>query len=442
MTMSATLKQGTRSVPSRAYLIVGMLFIFQTLNFFDKLGFGISAISIMKEFSLSPKQYGLMGAAFFVFYAVGGTITGLFFVGRYPTKWILAGLATIWTVSQYPIYFSHSIGTLIICRFLLGLGEGGALATAMTAAYEWFPEKKRNLPTAVILQGVGAGFLIGGPLITHIMLHYGWRGSFFFCGTLSLLWVLLWSLLGATGPLSGKHNGIFEDDPLPTRVLWLDKTVIGVMIMAFMGYWVIGMSAVWLPPYLRMGLGYSASSTGWIISAIYIVQSPILLLGGWLTQVLRNKSWSARICLGHTSALAMLVAGIAMVVAVLSPTGKYQIALLAIAFSVPSLTTIFGPVILASIAPAVQRGQLIVVAISGTSISAFLSTFGNGWIVSKFPQNLHLGYEAAFLVGGIVMLICAVTNFCFLFPEQTKARFERIKAEKNNSDYKNQKEFS
>jgi hypothetical protein len=155
-----------------------------------------------------------------------------------------------------------------------------------------------------------------------------------------------------------------------------------------------------------------------------------LLLGGWLTQNLRQRGWNARTTLGRSAAVALLISGLAMIAAVNAPTGGLQIALLAVAFSVPSLTTIFGPVILAMIAPPPQRNRLVVVIFSWTSISAFFSTYGNGWIVSQYPGDAHTGYATAFGIGGAVLLLGAVAAFALLSPEKSLARFAAYQAAK------------
>ncbi|MDE8344994.1 MAG: MFS transporter [Acidocella sp.] len=430
ITMKATLSEKT---PARAFAILGLLFVFQTINFFDKLAFGVSAVSIMHEFALTPKQFGLIGAVFFLFFAIGGTAIALSAVGRFSTKTILLLLGAIWTVAQFPVYFSHSLTVLIICRMLLGIGEGAALATAMTAAYEWFAPERRNLPSAIILQGISAGFLIGGPFLSAFVVNFGWHSAFLVCGLLSLVWMALFAAIARPGPLAPEGQMASLPRPLflPGRVLWLDSTVIGCMLIAFFGYWVIGMSAVWLPPYLRVALGYKPQDAGWIISAIYVVQSPVLLFGGWLTQRMRAQGWSARLCLGVSSAVTMLVSGVAMIAAVFSPVGALQTALLAIAFSVPSLTTIFGPVILAAVAPDSQRNKLVIVILSATSISAFFATFINGWIIGSFPGDPHTGYQMAFSLGGVMLLLGAVAGAALLFPERTIARFARIGESRN-----------
>ncbi|MGC8059692.1 hypothetical protein ACP3WF_24675, partial [Salmonella enterica] len=65
------------------------------------------------------------------------------------------------------------------------------------------------------------------------------------------------------------------------------------------------------------------------------------------------------------------------------------------AFAAPSLTTIFGPVALGAVAPAAQRGRLIVVIYSGNAASALFSNALTGWIVGEAGSNTALGYAHA-----------------------------------------------
>ena len=69
------------------------------------------------------------------------------------------------------------------------------------------------------------------------------------------------------------------NERVPERMLWLDPTIIGITIMSFMSYWVVGMSAIWLPPYLQVALGYTPYAVGWIISGVFAFQSPLILAG-------------------------------------------------------------------------------------------------------------------------------------------------------------------
>lgn len=415
----------TRFQPStaRSIAVLLMLFLFQTLNFFDKLVFGLSAVPMMRDLSLTPQQFGLIGSSFFLLFSLSGVLVGLFVIGRVPVKWLLIVLAAIWSATQIPIFFTDSVLVLVICRILLGLGEGPGLPTALHACYDWFPTEKRSVPSAVILQGISVGLLAGGPLLTFIIVTSGWRTGFLVCGLLGCVWILAWLLVGGEGPYAADNAVTHGDDepaPVPARRLWLDPTVIGVIVMSTMSYWIVGMSATWLPPFLQQGLGYRQVDVGWIISGIYIFQSPLLLVGSWIAQTMLRKGWTRRSALGSASGYALLIAG-ATLVASIYASGPLQLALVAIAFAAPSLTTIYGPVTLGAIAPA-QRGRLIVVIYSGNAVSALASNAVTGWIVGAAGPNAPLGYAHAMLFTAGILIVGAVAAFALIFPDRTLAR--------------------
>ena len=115
---------------------------------------------------------------------------------------------------------------------------------------------------------------------------------------------------------------------MPARALWLDPTVIGVIIMSTASYWIVGMSATWLPPFLQLGLGYQQTEVGWIISGIYLFQSPLLLSGSWITQHLQRQGWSLRAFLGNASGLSLLASGLALLLSIVM-SGALQLACVA-----------------------------------------------------------------------------------------------------------------
>jgi MFS family permease len=430
------METSSSSIPpvGRAYAVLGLLFAFQTLNFFDKLVFGLSAVPLMKELEITPKQFGLVGSLFFLLFSISGTLVGLFAIGRMRTKWILIILALIWSASQLPIFFTASLAVLACSRILLGLGEGPGLPTALHACYDWFPATRRSVPSAVILQGISAGFLIGSPFLTYVIIHFGWRSGFLVCGLLGIAWAIAWMFVGGEGPYAAteKPEAVDTSLTIPARILWLDRTVVGIMIMSTMSYYVVGMSATWLPPYLQLGLGYKPVATGWIISAIFAFQSPLLLGGSWICQTLQRRGWSGRVSLGHASMIALLVPGIALILATRC-SGAIQLVLIAVGFATPSLTTVYGPVMLGNVAPAAQRGRLIVVIYSANACAALLSTYGTGWIVDAARPDVAAGFVSAIVLAGVVLLVGAAASFVLLFPEDTAARFARSLAARESA---------
>lgn len=412
---------------SRANLVLLMLFLFQTLNFFDKLVFGLSAVSIMRELHVAPQMFGLIGSAFFLLFSVTGTLVGLFVIGRVRTKWVIAALAVVWMLSQLPIFFTSSLLVIALCRVLLGAGEGPGLPTAFHAAYDWFPPERRSIPSAVIVQGISVGFLLGSPVLTWVIQSYGWRYGFLTCAGLGLVWTIAWVLIAKDGPYAAPAKAVVPaSERVPERMLWLDPTIIGITVMSFMSYWIVGMSAIWLPPYLQVALGYTPYAVGWIISGVFAFQSPLIIAGSFLCQFLQGRGAGGRVSYAYTSAAALGVSGLALLLATVS-SGAVQLLLIGIAFATPSLTTIFGPVALAAVAPDSQRGKLIVVIYSANAFAALVSNAATGWVIGM-GSTPQAGYANAMALAATMLLVGAAACLLLMFPDRTRARYDRFLA--------------
>src|SRR6185312_10612989 len=116
--------------PKGAWTITFLLFLFMLVNFADKIVVGLAAVPIMKELNLEPAQFGLLGSSFFFLYSVAAIVVG-FIVNRVATRWVLLVLALIWALAQFPMVGTVSLTMLMICRIILGAGEGPAGAVAI-----------------------------------------------------------------------------------------------------------------------------------------------------------------------------------------------------------------------------------------------------------------------------------------------------------------------
>ena len=147
--------------PKGAWKITFLLFLFMLVNFADKIVVGLAGVPIMTDLKLQPEQFGLLGSSFFFLYSIAAIVVG-FIVNRVETRWVLLVLAAIWALAQFPMVGTIGFGTLLICRIILGAGEGPAGAVAVHAIYKWFPDEKRTLPTAILSQGSAFGVDLRG----------------------------------------------------------------------------------------------------------------------------------------------------------------------------------------------------------------------------------------------------------------------------------------
>ena len=213
---AARRQQAGTQTPKGAWTITFLLFLFMLVNFADKIVVGLAAVPIMTELKLEPKEFGLLGSSFFFLFSIAAIIVG-FIVNRVATRWVLLVLAVIWALAQFPMVGTVGLTTLLICRIILGAGEGPAFSVAAHAIYKWFPDEKRTLPTAILSQGSAFGVIVAVPALNWLIVNYSWHYAFGALGVVGLMWVVAWLILGREGPLvpaaaAGSVRG--DQDPL------------------------------------------------------------------------------------------------------------------------------------------------------------------------------------------------------------------------------------
>src|SRR5690242_9959759 len=200
MAAQPTSKQTAVQTPKGAWQITFLLFLFMLVNFADKIVVGLAAVPIMTELKLEPTQFGLLGSSFFFLFSISAIVVG-FIVNRVPARWVLLVLALIWALAQFPMVGTVSLATLMICRIILGAGEGPAFSVAAHAIYKWFPNEKRTLPTAILSQGSAFGVIIAVPALNWLIVNYSWHYAFGALGIVGLSWAAVWFFMGKEGPL-------------------------------------------------------------------------------------------------------------------------------------------------------------------------------------------------------------------------------------------------
>src|ERR1043165_1975159 len=112
-----------QATPKGAWRVTFLLFVFMVVNFADKIVVGLAAVPIMTELKMEPKLFGLLGSSFFFLFSIAAIVVG-FSVNRVAARWVLLVLAVIWALAQFPMVGTVGLTTLLICRIILGAGEG------------------------------------------------------------------------------------------------------------------------------------------------------------------------------------------------------------------------------------------------------------------------------------------------------------------------------
>jgi MFS family permease len=406
--------------PKGAWKITFLLFLFMLVNFADKIVVGLAGVPIMTEMKLEPEQFGLLGSAFFFLFSISAIAIG-FLANRVPTRWVLLALALIWALAQFPMVGSVSFSTLLICRVILGAGEGPAGSVAVHAIYKWFPDEKRTLPTAVLSQGSAFGVILAVPALNWVIVNYDWHYAFGALGVVGLIWVLAWLILGAEGPLVQSTAAVDGEPRIPYLRLLTSRTFVGCCGATFGAYWALSLGLTWFTPFIVKGLGFSQKEAGWISILPWVFGAVVVLLTGWISQVMVANGFSTRSARGVLGTVPLVVGGSILAAIPYVEAGALQIALLVAGSGLSGAIYVVCAPMISEFTPVSQRGAVISIYGAIYTLAGILAPAVMGSMIQR-ASGLLDGYMAGFTINAVVLIASGLLGLLLLWPNTERAR--------------------
>lgn len=416
-----------QTTPQGAWKITFLLFLFMLVNFADKIVVGLAGVPIMNDLKLDAAQFGELGSSFFLLFSISAIIVG-FVVNSVATRWVLLAMAVIWSLAQFPMVGTVSFTTLLICRIILGAGEGPAFSVATHAIYKWFPDEKRTLPTAILSQGSAFGVILAVPALNWVIVNYSWHHAFGVLGVVGLMWVVAWLALGKEGPLVTSHAEIKNEPRIPYLQLLTTRTFIGCVASTFGAYWALSLGLTWFTPFIVQGLGFTQKDAGWISVLPWVFGATIVLLAGWLSQVMLTRGFSTRGARGVLGSVPLLVGGCILAVLPYVSGAGLQIALLVIGSGLCGAIYVMCPPMLGEFTPVSQRGAVIAIYGALYTLAGIIAPITMGSVIKHAATPLA-GYMTGFTINAAIMIASGVLGLLLLWPNAERARLAAAAAE-------------
>jgi MFS family permease len=409
-----------QSTPQGAWRIAFLLFLLMLMNFADKVVVGLAGVPIMADLRLEPQQFGLLGSAFFFLFSISAVGVG-FVANCVATRWVLLALALIWALTQLPMIGNVSFMTLLICRIILGAGEGPAGSVAAHAIYKWFPDEKRTLPTAVLAQGSAFGIILAVPALNWLIVHRNWHYAFGALGVVGLIWVVAWLLLGKEGPLVADSVAAVEETRISYWRLLTSRTFIGCCAASFGAYWALSLGLTWFTPFIVKWLGFSQSEAGLIFILPWIFGAVVVMLTGWGSQALMARGYSTRIARGVLGAVPLIVGGFIMGFVPYTAGAKSQIALLVVGSGLSgSIYVVCGPMI-SEFTPVSQRGAAIAIYGAIYTLAGILAPWVMGSMIQRASNSVE-GYMTGYTINAVILVVSGLLGLLLLWPNSERER--------------------
>jgi sugar phosphate permease len=271
---------------------------------------------VQEDLSLSFTQAGALAASSTVLYALMQIPAGfladrfgpkrLFFIGALGTTALVLAFGFI---SQY----WQAVANLTASGFFRALlfAPGLALLTG------WFSSERRATAMAIYHVGLFGGHIvltIGGPLLVEA---FDWRFPFIAFGLVGVLVSFAYLGFGKESPRVGPQRKVNISDIFKlfrSRFMWLCGVIQFIRLAINRG------TTFWLPTFLMVDRGLSLQVTGYIILLRALLSGPSGILGGYISDKLKNPPvviGFSLVILAITTALFAVVDNIVLLVVII-----------------------------------------------------------------------------------------------------------------------------
>src|SRR3954452_8184269 len=171
-----------------------LLVLAGTLNYVDRATLSVANPLIRQELGLSIADMGLLLSAFLWAYAFAQLPGGALVDRVGPHRLLGSGLG-LWSLAQAAAGFVTSFWQFSVARVFLGLGEAPMFSSAVRVVRDWYNVRDRGLPTGIWNCTSSLGPAIAPPVLTALMVGFGWRWMFAIMGAVGLVVAAVWFLL-------------------------------------------------------------------------------------------------------------------------------------------------------------------------------------------------------------------------------------------------------
>lgn len=409
------------------WFLVLWLFVLSAVSYLDRVNISSAGGSIAGDYHLSDVQLGKVFSALLVGYALFQT-TGGRLADRFGPRRVLAAGVIWWGIftaltALVPANIAGALFFFMAVRFLLGAGEAVIYPSANQFIARWIPARERGIANGWIFAGVGAGAGLTPPFVTWMMIHHGWRSSFWVCSIIGFAAGAVWFLIardtpaehprvsaselatiesGMTLASTGRASaGDASSAMVPWRRVVQSKEVWAVTVSYFCYGYVAWVFFSWFYLYLVRTRGLSLKE-----SALYSALPPLAMMTGCLLGGLLNDrltKWKGpRLGRCVLAAFAIAVAGVFIAFGSQVQSARLASVVLAggagaLYFSQSSFWSltadIAGP----------SSGLVSGLMNTGCQIGAAITASLTPWIAARF------GWTASFLVAAALCFVGAAS---------------------------------
>jgi sugar phosphate permease len=278
------------------------------ITYMDRVVISNAAPVIQKEFGFSLITMGWILASFRWAYALF-QIPGGWFGDRIGPRRALTLIVIWWSAFTSLTAFAWSAASMMVVRFLFGIGEAGAFPIATRSLSRWMLPGERGFAQGITHAGSRLGAAMTPPLVVWIITRYNWRAAFITFGITGVLWAVAWLFYYRDTPDEHSGANIAERDLIRSATGTGQRRAGAVVpwgrIVSNSGLWYLAAMYFcynyclatyldWFPTYLHQHRGYDLKQMGLYASLPLLAGTVGDLAGGWFSDVLLRRTLNVK----------------------------------------------------------------------------------------------------------------------------------------------------
>ncbi|MBD1397061.1 MFS transporter [Pontibacter sp. JH31] len=376
-----------------------LIFLLAAIQFTHMMDFVIMmplGPQLMRVFSISPREFGLLVSAYTFSAAVAGFVSALF-IDRFDRKHALLALYLGFTIGTLGCALAPTYTLLLTARVVAG-GFGGVLGALVLAIIgDAIPEQRRGTATGRVMAAFSVASIAGIPIGLYLASEMSWHAPFYLLVGLSL--VILLVAMRFLPPMRGHLTNVVPGKPFQVLRAILVKPNLQWSMALMVTLTMAGFLVVpFVSPYMVANVGFSERD----LSYIY-------LFGGLATVF--TSQWAGRLADKHGKHRVFTIAAVLSLIPILLitnlPPVSHVVAL--------SITTMFFIFFGARFVPAMSlmtssvepelRGSFMSINSSMQQLGAGIAAFVSGLIVQETANGTLTHYNWVGIMACIVTLV-------------------------------------
>lgn len=344
------------------WFVFAFMFAVGFIAYLQQKGLTVAADLMEPELGLTQLQIGWLRTSFILAYALFQFPAGVIgqSLGARQTL-VYAGIVAVVAVLMMPaaplvLSGSALYAAMLVAQFSLGVAQSFVWPVSSGVLSRWFPSQRWAFVLGLQTMGLGLGSMVTPPLISGLMVGFGWQRALAIAALPAIPFLILWAWFGRNTPaehpkvspeelaeLDAAALGLTGQEHTGSSSPWagLGKLLTNrtLLLLAFsylcMNY-LFYLLGDWVFLYLRQERHFSILESGWLAGVPPLAGAIGAGFGGFVTSTLcarLGNRWGLRLL----PLLSLPVAGLLLLVAVSTSNPLVAVAALTAAYGAVEL---------------------------------------------------------------------------------------------------------